>query len=1120
MRKLETLLDDIDYGALPPEWATLDLRSFSERIDDDGQTRGKSLWEYQEDALRNAVKALYRYYDSPPGNGSPAVLKSRFHDWYAANGISLGHVAVGKKTLVRLLDEYYPVEEGRVAYEHLVNRMGFWMATGSGKTLVIVKLIETLRALMARGLIPRHDVLVLTHREDLLDQLRAHVGEYNTAETGTRIRLRDLKEYPEVKREYPSLLGRDEITVFTYRSDNLSDEQKERIIDFRNYDNDGRWYVLLDEAHKGDKDDSKRQHIYSILSREGFLFNFSATFTDPRDILTTAAEFNLASFIERGYGKHIAIMRQENRAFRRDEDYTDEEKQRIVLQSLLMLAFAAQMRERLVETVGDDLYHRPLLIALVNSVNTEDADLKLFFAQLDRIARGTLGPDTFARAKADLLAELQAGPELLYEGRRISADDFYQFNMLTLRDVLRLAFNAESHGAIEVLTRPSNNKELAFKLKSADAPFALIRIGNTADWLKEFLAGYEIVRGFEDESFFEQINRDDSSVNLLMGSRSFYEGWDSNRPNVITFINIGVGADAKKFILQSVGRGVRIEPRRGQRRRLLNLRNSGAVDEVTYTLAEPFLPAIESLFIFGTNRAALETVFSELDQAKEKAEGFELALEVNEAVADRPLLIPAYRPADRPLIEERALRKMEMAPEDLSLLNGYLEYLGDRRLLMAHQGLKPRQIDMVYRSMAEQNHYFNTIGEARRIGRIEILLPRMVNYLDIIPQQVTGFKALADEINHFRRIRVVLREIEELRRKIRAVQEYENPEARKRELKEQLSIGYIDLDGYTAAVETLARASAEETFSPPNGPTLRIKNIAAHYYVPMLLSDDEKIDYITHVIKVPSEVQFIRQLENYLGEADNLFRRFDWWLFSRTVERVDRITIPYYDPNQNRIRDFHPDFIFWLKHGWNDYTILFVDPKGMRQADYQYKIDGYGELFVDEKTGALRVFPYNGLNVRVALAMYTTDANQASKGYQIYWYDHPRDMLQRLIDQGSMKEDAGFIPRLLNKTRLKPVEETFAPWRPGVNFFPSQPIIPRSVSTVSASSIPLSRRQRRMRGKRTATPDLCRLEAWMASKAISITSSGRTLRTGPKRSVVLARTKRSTSRISASVRPL
>jgi len=85
--------------------------------------------------------------------------------------------------------------------------------------------------------------------------------------------------------EFISMTGQD-MTVFYYRSDNLSDEQKERLIDFHNYENNGKWYLLLDEAHKGDKEDSKRQHIYSILSRAGFLFNFSATFTDPRDILT------------------------------------------------------------------------------------------------------------------------------------------------------------------------------------------------------------------------------------------------------------------------------------------------------------------------------------------------------------------------------------------------------------------------------------------------------------------------------------------------------------------------------------------------------------------------------------------------------------------------------------------------------------------------------------------------------------------------------------------------------------------------------------------------------------------------------------------------------------------
>ncbi len=203
--------------------------------------------------------------------------------------------------------------------------------TGSGKTLVIVKLIELLARLIRQKELPSCDILFLTHRDDLIDQLKNQVEEFNWMRSDFHIILRNLKEYSAVKREIPSLLHEQEITIFYYRSDNLSDEQKEKIVDFRNYDNGGRWFVLLDEAHKGDREDSKRQHIYSILSRNGFLFNFSATFTDPLDITATIFNFNLAEYIGKGYGKHLLVLQQELRPFRNKEDYTGEEKQKVIL---------------------------------------------------------------------------------------------------------------------------------------------------------------------------------------------------------------------------------------------------------------------------------------------------------------------------------------------------------------------------------------------------------------------------------------------------------------------------------------------------------------------------------------------------------------------------------------------------------------------------------------------------------------------------------------------------------------------------------------------------------------------------------------------------------------------
>jgi hypothetical protein len=306
--------------------------------------------------------------------------------------------------------------------------------------------------------------------------------------------------------------------------------------------------------------------------------------------------------------------------------------------------------------------------------------------------------------------------------------------------------------------------------------------------------------------------------------------------------------------------------------------------------------------------------------------------------------------------------------------------------------MTPQQIGLLEQTLETPETYFNP-NTTRKFGNVEILLPRLTQYFNIIPNEVEGFKLLEDEINHFKHIRVLLKDIQELQKKIDAVKLYIDPAAQEARLKKQLQDGGIDVDQYTLAIKGLARTEPAETFDH-NGHRLHIKNIAEHYYLPLLLSDDERIDYISRIIRVASEIHFVNQLEAYLKETGNLFAQYDWWMFSRAEETVDKVTIPYYDPTQNKMRDFHPDFVFWLVKG-NTYTILFVDPKGMTASNYQHKIDGYKELFLDTKTGAYRVFKYKNYKVQVALAMYTTDAHLAPQEYKEYWYDTPKAISQR-----------------------------------------------------------------------------------------------------------------------------
>ncbi len=516
--------------------------------------------------------------------------------------------------------------------------------------------------------------------------------------------------------------------------------------------------------------------------------------------------------------------------------------------------------------------------------------------------------------------------------------------------------------------------------------------------------GYEAIDGFADDSYFENLNKDNSGINILMGSRSFYEGWDSNRPNVITFVNIGTGTDARKFILQAVGRGVRVQPTPAHRRRLQALYNAKEFDKTLYRQIKDHVSPLETVFIFGTNRTALQTVIGQLKQAGGPG-GPEhlLTLAVNQDVAGRLLLIPVYRQGGQPLIEQRAPKKFELAKSEVRLLQDYVEYLGSDRLLLARHNASPRQIGLLRRVLAKPDTYFNT-ANGRLYGSLDILLSRLFGYFNLIPQEFDQLKPLEDEINHFKHIKVQLEDITELQTKIDRVSKYRDPAIALAELQARVEAGEISMgEGLKLAADAGKIANVEQFARA--GFTLEIHHVANHYYVPLILSDSEKIDYIKHIIRHQSEVKFIRDLEAYLAEGGDAFKPFDWWLFSKLDESLDAVYIPYYDPNENRMRKFNPDFIFWLQKG-NNYYILFVDPKGTTVANYGHKIRGFQELFetgaIGDTPGKPRPLDYDGLVVRVYCALHTADASIVAS-HRRYWLDSPAEMVQRIIEINASK---------------------------------------------------------------------------------------------------------------------
>ncbi|WP_340690852.1 DEAD/DEAH box helicase family protein [Hydrogenobacter thermophilus] len=921
-------------------------------------SKEKKLFAYQKQAIVNTLKVLYSFYERHRAD------KEEFAGIYAEY-YDLLSPKVRNEKLLSLLSEFYRLEGETLPFAELCNRMSFWMATGSGKTLVIVKLIDLLFDLMQEKAIPQKPILFLTAREDLVDAFRRELVEFNISNPSRQILPVSLAEY-EKEKVQGSLFRR----VFYYRMDLISDERGDKTLDFRSFlDRDregnllGNWYVILDEAHKGGKEESKRQFLVSLLSKDGFLFNFSATFTEAIDIATTVYNLNLSEFISKGYGKQIYISLSEIEGFEKKEEereFNKEEKQKVILKTLLLLAGLKKAKRKLT-----NLYHEPLAIYLVNSVNVEESDLKLLFEELLNFARFI--PDTlFKKAREELAEEFRDSFYILGDGKLVFMGEILMD--IQIEDIYREVYNANSSGTIEYQYYEKNDQEVVLKHTGANTPFALIKIGSIEKIKKNLLWEYQETVLYEDPKYFERLNEPDSPVNLLIGSRAFYEGWDSPRPNLIVFINLGTQADAKKFVLQATGRGVRIEPVKNRRQRLKWV--SEHLPELRDKVDKPEVKALETLFVFATSRKAVETILNELTKLKEVSEYSQVELYKNPELERHILLIPKYKTKGKSVFELENPPKFKLSDENYKLLKLYLDLMPKERFALERNSDLEKLREIVknsgrYLSIDNECHYRN----------FEKLLKALLNYSKAQVQDIDESEPFIplpeDAIVHFKEIMVKKELVEEFKR---LAEEVFNAKEMSESEKLNKTAEYVK-KGKT--FEEAYKLVIEETSFIRNIDGITLEKRLSHYYIPIVYTKNTQ-NLVKHVISVESEVNFIEALR---GKIDKLDKICEYWFFSKLDEQKDKIYIPYMDKEGRQAR-FIPDFIFWLKLKKNKYVIYFIDPKGSAHTDYERKVDGYERIFVEN--GKPKEFEHKGLKVEVRLRLFNKDYSGGEK-YKDYW---------------------------------------------------------------------------------------------------------------------------------------
>ena len=470
-----------------------------------------------------------------------------------------------------------------------LRKLAFWSATGSGKTLLMhVNICQYRHYLKLHGREREvNRTILLTPNEGLS---RQHLQEF--AASGIEAEI--------FSKESTGLFAGHSVEILEITK--LSEDSGDKTIAVDAFE--GNNLVLVDEGHRG-AGGFKWKKNRDQLCESGFSFEYSATFSQAlkaanKPELTeeyakcVLFDYSYKYFYRDGFGKDYRIL---NLA-----DNDNKETQHLYLTACL-LAFYQQV----VLYRNEERAFRPFLIehplwvlvgSKVTAVRKEGAkdvsdvvDVLLFLARfiqssaeseknMARLLSGntgllnTNGNDIF-RSAYPYLAKLGLTPNEIYA------------------DILKNVFNAPTKAALHVDHLTGSDGEIALRLGENNEPFGVINVGdatalrNLCDKHPEMLKVSD--RPFS-ESLFAGIDKADSKINLLIGSKKFTEGWSSWRVSTMGLMYVGQSEGSQ--IIQLFGRGVRLKGYQ------FGLKRSGFVDE-TRTIRPEHIRVLETLNVFG-----------------------------------------------------------------------------------------------------------------------------------------------------------------------------------------------------------------------------------------------------------------------------------------------------------------------------------------------------------------------------------------------------------------------------------------------------------------------------------------------------------------------------------------
>ena len=495
-----------------------------------------------------------------------------------------------------------------------LNKLGFMCATGSGKTLIMHINILQFRHYnkQAKHHFKEMDInktILLSPNEGMSSQ---HWKEFKQSSLSASFFQKDA---------YSLDFPKDDILIIDMNK--LKEEGIVKTVSVDSFEHNN--LVLIDEAHRGIKGEAWYGYRSSLFEDGGFSFEYSATFKQALRSLSASKEedekqlneygksiiidYSYKYFYEDGYGKDYRIYNLQG-------DFDDDEQHLTYLTGCL-LTFYQQAK---LFNINKNNYMKfelenPLLVFVGNRVtapvkksflNSDEKDL------LTDIEKILMFINSFASEKEKSLKRLKkvinATTNIIDDKKTdiflhifTPLSDFFGNVKYTpeniYNDILKIVFNTEILSDIPLyMVDIKTRREIGLKLGNSGEYFGVINIGDTGNLIKQCEQKNNknkiitIPDEFSSSSLFEKINEKGSSINILIGSRKFTEGWNCWRVSTMGLINFAKSEGSQA--IQLFGRGVRLHGYEGR------LKRSSMAENIT--LKPPSeLTYLETLSIYG-----------------------------------------------------------------------------------------------------------------------------------------------------------------------------------------------------------------------------------------------------------------------------------------------------------------------------------------------------------------------------------------------------------------------------------------------------------------------------------------------------------------------------------------